>query len=78
MPAPPATSRSRATCPAASADLAALGHSDVVADGTVTILFSDMVDYAGTTERLGDQASLRRLHEHHRIVREALQPLRRA
>jgi class 3 adenylate cyclase len=58
--------------PAASADLAALGHSDLVADGTVTILFSDMVDYAGSTERLGDQVSLRRLHEHHRIVREAL------
>ena len=32
-----------------------------------------MVDYAGTTERIGDQASLRRLHEHHRIVRQALQ-----
>jgi class 3 adenylate cyclase len=59
--------------PAAPADLDALGHSDVVADGTVTILFSDMVDYAGTTERIGDQASLRRLHDHHRIVRQALQ-----
>jgi class 3 adenylate cyclase len=59
--------------PAAPADLDALGHSDVVSDGTVTILFSDMVDYAGTTERIGDQASLRRLHEHHRIVRQALQ-----
>jgi class 3 adenylate cyclase len=59
--------------PAASADLDALGRSDVVSDGTVTILFSDMVDYAGTTERIGDQASLRRLHEHHRIVRDALQ-----
>jgi class 3 adenylate cyclase len=58
--------------PAASDDLDALGHSDLVADGTVTILFSDMVDYAGSTERLGDRASLRRLHEHHRIVREAL------
>ena len=68
---PPARTRSR-DVPAASADLAALGHSDLVSDGTVTILFSDMVDYAGTTERLGDQASLRRLHEHHHIVREAL------
>ena len=70
-PPPPAAVR-RGDVPAASADLAALGHSDLVADGTVTILFSDMVDYAGTTERLGDQASLRRLHEHHRIVRDAL------
>ncbi len=41
-------------------------------DGTVTILFCDMVDYAGMTERLGDQASRRVLFEHHRIVREAL------
>jgi class 3 adenylate cyclase len=38
----------------------------------VTILFCDMVDYAGMTERVGDQASLRVLQEHHRIVREAL------
>jgi class 3 adenylate cyclase len=71
-PAPPAVGAAPADVLAASADLAALGHSDLVADGTVTILFSDMVDYAGTTERLGDQASLRRLHEHHHIVREAL------
>ncbi len=42
-------------------------------DGTVTILFCDMTDYAGMTERLGDQASRRVLHEHHRMVREALQ-----
>jgi class 3 adenylate cyclase len=39
---------------------------------TVTILFCDMTDYAGMTERLGDQASRRILFEHHRIVREAL------
>jgi class 3 adenylate cyclase len=41
-------------------------------DGTVTILFCDMVDYAGMTERLGDQASRALLHDHHRIVREAV------
>ena len=41
-------------------------------DGTVTILFCDMVDYAGMTERLGDQASRQLLHDHHRIVRDAL------
>jgi class 3 adenylate cyclase len=46
--------------------------ADRPSDGTVTILFCDMVDYAGMTERLGDQASHRILHEHHRIVREAL------
>ena len=41
-------------------------------DGTVTILFCDMVDYAGMTERLGDQASREILREHHRIVRDAI------
>ncbi len=40
--------------------------------GTVTILFCDMVDYAGMTERLGDRASHRILQEHHRIVRDAV------
>jgi class 3 adenylate cyclase len=47
-------------------------RSEVPADGTVTILFCDMVDYAGMTERLGDQASRDILHEHHRIVRDAI------
>ncbi len=56
-------------------DLAALEDDirrDLPADGTVTILFCDMVDYAGMTERLGDQASLEVLREHHRIVRDAI------
>jgi class 3 adenylate cyclase len=39
-------------------------------EGTVTILFSDMVNYAGMTEALGDRASRDLLQEHHRIVRE--------
>lgn len=55
----------------APAELASLSV-DVGTDGTVTILFCDMVDYAGMTERLGDRASRRVLREHHRIVREAL------
>lgn len=42
-------------------------------EGTVTILFSDMVDYAGVTERLGDRASRELLREHHQIVRASLQ-----
>jgi class 3 adenylate cyclase len=41
-------------------------------EGTVTILFSDMVDYAGMTERLGDIASREVLREHHQIVRGLL------
>jgi len=53
--------------PAGPPDVAALRS-----DGTVTVLFCDMVDYAGKTERLGDQVSRRILGEHHRIVREAV------
>jgi class 3 adenylate cyclase len=41
-------------------------------DGTVTIVFCDMVDYAGMTERLGDQGSRQLLQDHHRLVREAV------
>ena len=41
-------------------------------EGTVTILFSDMVDYAGMTERLGDVQSREILRVHHQIVRELL------
>ncbi len=41
-------------------------------EGTVTILFSDMVDYAGMTERLGDQQSREILRAHHQIVRQLL------
>jgi class 3 adenylate cyclase len=41
-------------------------------EGTVTILFSDMVDYSGMTERLGDQQSREVLRVHHQIVRELL------
>jgi class 3 adenylate cyclase len=55
--------------------LAAAEHdirSELPADGTVTILFCDMVDYAGMTERLGDQASRAVLRQHHRIVRDAI------
>ena len=54
-----------------SGELASLS-ADVGTDGTVTILFCDMVDYAGMTERLGDQTSRQVLREHHRMVRQAL------
>jgi class 3 adenylate cyclase len=62
---------SGATGAAPPADLAAVG-STMATDGTVTILFCDMVDYAGMTERLGDRGSLRVLQEQHRIVRDAV------
>ncbi|HEV3264022.1 MAG TPA: adenylate/guanylate cyclase domain-containing protein [Acidimicrobiales bacterium] len=41
-------------------------------DRTVTILFSDMVDYSGITERLGDRSAQALVTEHHRIVRSLL------
>jgi class 3 adenylate cyclase len=47
-------------------------RSELPTDRTVTILFCDMVDYAGMTERVGDQASREVLREHHRIVRDAI------
>ncbi|MGH9016356.1 MAG: adenylate/guanylate cyclase domain-containing protein [Acidimicrobiales bacterium] len=47
--------------------------SDASGEGTITILFSDMADYAGMTERLGDVASRELLQDHHRLVRDNLQ-----
>jgi len=41
-------------------------------DSTVTILFSDLVDYSGITERLGDRSAQGLITEHHRIVRSLL------
>lgn len=41
-------------------------------DRTVTILFIDMVDYSGITERLGDRLAHALVTEHHRIVRSLL------
>jgi class 3 adenylate cyclase len=41
-------------------------------DATVTILFCDLVDYSGITERLGDRAAQALVTEHHRIVRALL------
>jgi class 3 adenylate cyclase len=39
------------------------------ADGTVTLMFSDMHDYTGMMERLGDRSALRIVEDHNRIVR---------
>jgi len=38
-------------------------------DGTVTLMFSDMHDFTGLTERLGDRSALRVVEDHNRIVR---------
>jgi class 3 adenylate cyclase len=68
--APPAAAASAG--PGRPAPAASPAPAPFATDGTVTILFCDMVDYAGMTERLGDQASRQLLHDHHRIVRDAL------
>jgi len=38
-------------------------------DGTVTLMFSDMHDYTGMMERLGDRMALKIVEEHNAIVR---------
>jgi len=38
-------------------------------DGMVTLMFSDMHDYTGMTERLGDREALRVVEDHNQIVR---------
>jgi class 3 adenylate cyclase len=70
---PPHSSRSSRSSTSKRESRAGSPDRSLPADGTVTILFCDMSDYAGMTERLGDQASHRVLREHHRIVREALE-----
>ena len=39
-------------------------------DGTVTLLFSDIIDSTATNERLGDTAWMALLHEHNAVIRE--------
>jgi class 3 adenylate cyclase len=68
LPAEPAADTDPAQLAAVEQDIG----DELPADGTVTILFCDMVDYAGMTERLGDQASRQVLREHHRVVRDAI------
>jgi excisionase family DNA binding protein len=41
-------------------------------DGTVTILFSDLMGSSGYIDQHGDDAWLARIHEHNRILREHL------
>ncbi len=43
--------------------------SAAAADGTVTLLFSDIADFTGMTERLGDRKALRVVSDHNEIVR---------
>ncbi len=48
-------------------------RSHAAADGTLTLLFSDMADFTRMTERLGDLAAHRLVQEHNRVVRELCQ-----
>ncbi len=43
--------------------------SSAGADGAVTLMFSDMHDYTGMMERLGDQRAFKLVENHNRIVR---------
>jgi class 3 adenylate cyclase len=42
-------------------------------DGTVTLMFSDMENYTGLLERLGDRAAFELVQEHNTIVRQQTQ-----
>ena len=41
-------------------------------EGTVTLLFSDIVDYTAMTEKLGDERAQEMLHIHNELVRKAV------
>ena len=42
-------------------------------DGTVTLMFSDIIDSTATNERLGDRAWMALLHEHNELIRGQLE-----
>jgi class 3 adenylate cyclase len=46
--------------------------ASTAADGTVTIVFSDMEGFTAMTQRLGDQAALQVIKAHNHIVRRAV------
>jgi len=54
---------------AAPADTTAVAETPLALDGTVTIMFSDVCDYSGITERLGDDAAHELLREHNEVIR---------
>jgi class 3 adenylate cyclase len=56
--------------PAEAAPLtAAAAETPLPLGGTVTIMFSDVCDYSGITERLGDDAAHALLREHNDVIR---------
>ncbi len=59
--------------PAAAAILPGTVAETVPLDGTVTIMFSDICDYSGITDRLGDERAHELLREHNTILRGLIQ-----
>lgn len=58
--------------PALSAEIAALAAHPAVPDGTLTIMFTDLQDSTGMTDRLGDRPAQALLREHNAVVREQI------
>ena len=65
----PATTEERSDRFAASAGEAVSELRSVPIDGTVTVLFTDVEDFTGLSERLGDIEASRRLQAHQALVR---------
>ncbi len=69
----PATKEERADRFAASADQAVSRIGELPVDGTVTILFTDVEDFTGLSEHLGDIEASRRLRAHQALVRRVVE-----
>jgi class 3 adenylate cyclase len=67
-----ATKEERADRFAASADRAVSEIGELPVDGTVTVLFTDVEDFTGLSERLGDNEASRRLRAHQALVRRVV------
>jgi class 3 adenylate cyclase len=65
----PATVEERSDRFAASADRAVSEIRSMPIDGTVTVLFTDVEDFTGLSEHLGDIEASRRLRAHQALVR---------
>jgi class 3 adenylate cyclase len=65
----PASKEERSDRFASAADLAVSEIRSVPIDGTVTVLFTDVEDFTGLSERLGDIEASQRLRAHQALVR---------
>ena len=69
----PATTEERSERFATAADRAVSGIPALPIDGTVTVLFTDVEDFTGLSERLGDIEASRRLRAHQALVRREVE-----